>query len=82
MGSPTDKTIGDIIGAFKSITTNEYIKNVKSNNWKRFDGKLWQRNYWEHIIRNERSYQNISEYIINNPSKWENDKLYATNESS
>ncbi len=34
---------------------------------------LWQRNYWEHIIRNNKSYQNISEYIINNPLKWDND---------
>jgi len=70
---PKNKTIGDIIGAFKSITTNEYIKNVKSNNWKRFDKKLWQRNYWEHIIRNKKAYKNISEYIKNNPKKWSED---------
>ena len=36
---------------------------LKGNDWKRFDGKLWQRNYWEHIIRNEKAYHNISEYI-------------------
>jgi hypothetical protein len=48
----TDKTVGDIIGAFKSITSNEYIRGVKNNNWQRFEAKLWQRNYWEHIIRN------------------------------
>ncbi len=73
--SSTDKTVGDIIGAFKSITTNEYIKGVKLNNWQRFNGKLWQRNYWEHIIRNEKAYQNISDYIVNNPLKWNEDKL-------
>ncbi|HSI70057.1 MAG TPA: hypothetical protein VK941_07480 [Gillisia sp.] len=39
-------------------------------------GKIWQRNYWEIIIRNERSYQNISAYIINNPKKWKEDKFY------
>lgn len=39
-------------------------------------GKLWQRNYYERIIRNERAYQNISNYIINNPSKWNEDKFY------
>ncbi len=37
--------------------------------------KNWQPNYYDHIIRNEKSYHNISNYIINNPSKWENDKL-------
>ena len=74
----SEKGLGEIIGAFKSITTNEYIKGVKSNNWQRFNGKLWQRNYWEHIIRNEKSYQNISEYIVNNPLKWNDDKLNSS----
>ena len=56
--------------------TNEYIRGVKTLGWQRFYKKLWQRDYWEHIIRNERSYQNISNYIINNPAKWKNDKFY------
>ncbi len=73
--APTGKTVGDMVGAFESITTVEYIRGVKQKKWQPFDGKLWQRNYWEHIIRNEKSYQNISEYIINNPLKWENDKF-------
>jgi REP element-mobilizing transposase RayT len=37
---------------------------------------VWQRNYHEHIIRNEQSYQTISDYIINNPAKWADDKFY------
>jgi putative transposase len=64
-----------VVQWFKTMTTNEYIRGVKNLGWIRFDGKLWQRNYWEHIIRDEYSYQNITEYIINNPLKWENDKL-------
>jgi len=77
--APTDKNkaLGDMVGAFESITTVEYIRGVKNNNWERFDGKLWQRNYWEHIIRNEKSYNRISEYIFKNPKNWENDKLYG-----
>jgi len=39
-------------------------------------GKLWQRNYYEHIIRDEQSYHRISEYIINNPENWTDDKFY------
>lgn len=72
--APTDtvknKTIGDMMDAFKSITTVEYIRGVKTFGWRPFDSKLWQRNYHEHIIRNEQSYRIISEYIINNPVKW------------
>lgn len=68
----------DIIWWFKSITTNEYIKNVANNNWLPFNKKLWQRNYYEHIIRNEDSYIKICEYIQNNPKKWDEDKFYFT----
>ncbi len=71
-----NKTIGDMMDALKSITTVEYIRGVKTLDWEPFDGKLWQRNYYEHIIRNEQSYQLISEYIINNPAKWNDDKFY------
>ncbi len=78
--APTDteknKTVGEMIGAFQSIVTVEYIRGVKTLGWQPFNGKLWHRNYWEHIIRNEQSYQTISEYIINNPAKWTDDKFY------
>lgn len=68
-------TIGDAMDWFKTMTTNDYIRGVKIMGWQRFDGKLWQRNYWEHIIRDERAYNTISEYIINNPVNWDKDSL-------
>jgi REP element-mobilizing transposase RayT len=67
-------TVPDIVGAYKSLVANGCLKIYKSKN--ETMGKLWQRNYYEHIIRNEQSYQTISEYIINNPAKWANDKFY------
>lgn len=69
-------TIGDVVGAFKSLTTNEYIAGVKQKSWPTFSKKLWQRNYYEHIIRSEQSYLEIAEYIQNNPLKWLEDKYY------
>lgn len=69
-------TIGDMVGAFESIVTVEYIHGVKNLGWKPFNGKLWQRNYYERIIRDEQSYLNITEYIKNNPAKWIDDKFY------
>lgn len=72
------KTIWNIIWWFKSITTNEYIKNVKNKNRVWFNKKLWQTNYYEHIIRNEESFTKICEYIENNPLKWDEDKFYNT----
>ena len=64
------------------MSTNEYIRNVKNNHWPRFDGKLWQRNYWEHIIRDEKSYLTISEYIINNPKNWGDDSINPKKEKN
>ena len=72
---------GDIIGAYKSFVANECLKIFKSRyaeeNPVPTMGKLWQRNYYEYIIRNEQSYQTISNYIIGNPSKWKDDKFYS-----
>jgi len=68
-------TIGDAIDWFKTMTTNEYIRGVKNNNWQSFYKKLWQRNYYERIIRDENAYLKISDYIINNPVNWGKDSL-------
>ncbi|MCX2494985.1 hypothetical protein OQX63_15955 [Pedobacter sp. PF22-3] len=67
-------TIAEIVGAYKSIVSNACLQLFKSHN--KIMGKLWQRNYYEHIIRDERAYQNISNYIINNPGKWNEDKFH------
>ena len=66
--------IPQIIQWLKTMTTNEYIRNVKQNNWKPFDQKLWQRNYYDRIIRNEKELEKIRKYIFENPLKWELDK--------
>jgi putative transposase len=71
-------TIGDVIGAFKSTTTNEYIRNVQRAGWAPFDRLLWQRNYWEHIIRNDSALNRIRDYIQANPARWTNDQLHPS----
>lgn len=70
--------LSTIINRFKTITTRQYIDGVRQNNWRAFDGKLWQRNYYENIIRNEEALYLAREYIINNPSNWSKDKMYRT----
>jgi REP element-mobilizing transposase RayT len=70
--APTS-SLGDVVGMFKSVSTHEYAMNVHVHKWPPFPGKLWQRNYYERIIRNEREMNRIRHYIINNPSQWDND---------
>ncbi|MBI5326386.1 MAG: hypothetical protein HZB41_14120 [Ignavibacteriae bacterium] len=72
IGSPLHR----IIQWFKTLTTNEYIRNVKNNNWNSFNGRLWQRNYYERIIRNEIEYYKIRDYILNNPLNWKIDDYF------
>jgi REP element-mobilizing transposase RayT len=76
LGEHTGSPLHAVVQWFKTMTTNEYIRGVKTLDWKPFNKKLWQRNYWEHIIRNEQSYQRIADYIANNPALWEKDKLF------
>ena len=66
-------TVGEIIGTFKSLCIHDWLTYMKE---KEIDavGKFWQRNYYEHVIRNEDELNRIREYIQNNPLKWHLDK--------
>ncbi|XOF34189.1 MAG: transposase [Candidatus Electrothrix sp. YB6] len=74
--APTGTSLSDVVQWFKTMTTNEYIRGVKQNGWQPFPGKLWQRNYWDHVIRNETELYRIRQYIRNNPSRWQEDALH------
>ena len=56
-----------VIQWFKAMTSNKYLEGIKNQNWKMFERRLWQRNYYEHIIRNETELHNIRKYIVENP---------------
>ena len=71
---PQPAALGDIIGAYKSLTTVEYTRGVKTMKWTPFRRRLWQRNYYEHVIRNDDALRHIREYIIHNPGQWDFDK--------
>lgn len=66
-------TLGKIVGAFKSLTTVAYTRGVKMHGWSPFRERLWQRNYFEHIVRNEDSLHRIRQYIADNPANWTDD---------
>jgi REP element-mobilizing transposase RayT len=69
-----DNSLGRIIQAFKSLTTREYAGGVSNHDWQPFEARLWQRNYHDHIVRNERELDNIRQYIVNNPLGWAEDR--------
>ena len=61
------------MGWFKTMTTNAYILGVKQQGWTPYRGRLWQRNYYEHIVRNDNDLDRIRQYIAANPSRWASD---------
>ena len=79
MGKRTGLPLHRMVQWFKTMTTNEYIHGVKQNLNVPIDKRLWQRNYYEHIIRNEEDLNEIREYIITNPLKWAMDRENPNN---
>jgi len=70
---PTVATVGAIsaiVGSFKSIVS----RRMHEIGW---FGKIWQRSFHDHIIRDENDYRRISEYIETNPQKWFDDCFYS-----
>ena len=71
--APTEKSrpikpIGRLVGAFKTVST-KHINKLRITP----GALIWQRNYYEHVVRNEDDLNSIGEYIINNPSQWDVD---------
>ena len=76
--APTGVKLGEVIGAYKSITTLEYIRGVKVEGWEGFKGRLWQGRYYERVIRGEDELDRAREYVVNNPLKWALDRENPT----
>jgi putative transposase len=68
-----DDSLGRVIQAFKSLTTLAYAEGVDHRTWTPFPGKLWQRNYYERVVRNDNELTRARDYIANNPNNWAQD---------
>jgi len=73
---PTKKhlSLPELVHRIKSLATHRYMIGVKEQGWAPFKQRIWQRSYYEHIIRNERDHQAIYDYILANPMNWEKDE--------
>ncbi|MDH4223193.1 MAG: transposase [candidate division Zixibacteria bacterium] len=73
--SPLQKrSLGQIVAYFKYQTTRSINQNRKTPGI-----PVWQRNYYDHIVRNEKELNQVLKYIIENPLKWELDKENPNN---
>ncbi|MDJ0706754.1 MAG: transposase [Leptolyngbyaceae cyanobacterium MO_188.B28] len=70
-------SIGAIVQNFKSVTTRK-INTMQQT----LGNKLWQRGYYDRIIRNKASFQRIRQYIQNNPNSWKLDRSHPANQAN
>jgi REP element-mobilizing transposase RayT len=56
------------------MTTTEYIRHVKQSGWPPFERRVWQRNYYERVIRGARELAAVRRYIAGNPARWSLDR--------
>jgi len=67
-------TIGRVMQGFKSITTRKYIRGIVEYNWPPFEKRLWQRNYYERVVRDDSEMHRVREYVTGNPAGWLEDE--------
>lgn len=63
-------SLSQVVGWFKTMTTNAYIRGVKEERWPRFEKRLWQRDYYEQILHGTKGADRVRRYITNNPAMW------------
>ena len=69
--------LGTVIGAYKSLVSFQFSKWVQ-NHYSCYPPKIWQRSFYDHVIRNEKSLDAIRNYIDSNPLNWEKDPLFIS----
>jgi REP element-mobilizing transposase RayT len=62
---------------FKTMVTNAYIQGVKLGHFPPFNKRIWQRNYYEHVVRDEQDLERVWEYIDLNVHKWSEDEYFS-----
>ena len=65
-----------MVQRFKTLTAKRYADGVNNLGWSPFQRRLWQRNYYERVIRNDGELKAIREYIFANPANWEQDEEF------
>ncbi|MDA3884337.1 MAG: transposase [Candidatus Delongbacteria bacterium] len=72
--SETQLSLFDVMGRIKTYTSNEYLRMGIKKNPNLHVGKLWQRSYYDRVIRNDDDLNRVREYIRDNPVNWGNKK--------
>lgn len=72
--APSAVSLPTVVGWYKTMTTNAYVRGVRDAGWPLFAKRLWQRGYYEHVVRDDDDLNRIRQYIIDNPARWSEDE--------
>ena len=78
-GGHAGPPLQEIIQWFKTMTTNGYINEVKYGRFPPFEKRIWQRSFYDHVIRDDDDLNRVREYIQNNPLRWALDEENPAN---
>jgi len=67
-------SLADVVRRFKTYTTRRYIDGVRNGTMEPFAGRLWQRNYYERVVRDDDELERIRTYVAANPARWSSDR--------
>lgn len=70
-------TVSEVVQTLKRWSTVAYIKLVKEGVLPPFERQIWQRSFYDHVIRDEDDYLRTAKYIQENPAKWTEDRYYV-----
>jgi REP element-mobilizing transposase RayT len=76
--APTSLSLSEVVRRLKTLTTKLYSDGVHGRGWVPYRDRLWQRNFYEHVIRNQASLEQHRSYIIENPRRWGEDQENVT----
>ena len=72
----SEVTVSDVIRWFKAMTSNAYSRGARAGQWPRCGTRLWQRGFFDHVVRRNRTLWVIQRYIIENPRRWKKDRYH------
>ncbi len=64
-------SLSDVLHRYTSLTTKRYAQGVRNHGWPRYDGRLWQEGFYDHVIRRDVELDAVRRYIEDNPLRWE-----------
>lgn len=73
---PASENLSDVVRWIKNSSHRQYVEGVRESGWDRYDQRLWQESYHDHIVRNDKELETFRAYFASNVERWEEDTFF------